>query len=243
VRTGDDALVNCVSQQRAFLAHQISIRRFTEEAVLTANSVTQWPKYDDDNTFVERARAGDVEAFGILYGRYRRRMFNVCMRMVEEPFLAEDLLEESFLCAFRQIHAFRGDSLFSTWLQRITVNAVLMHFRRCKANPIKAVGTELNYEEGDILDGEQFRVEDRHLTLAVERIALEKAINSLPRGYRMMVVLHDIQGFGHSEIAAILGCTPGNTKSQLFKARRRLRRLFMGSEKEPESGMCSRTAA
>lgn len=147
--------------------------------------------------------------------------------MVKDPFIAEDVLQESFLCAFRRINTFRGESLFSTWLHRITVNAVLMHFRRCKTTPTENAESEMPQEDGEFAEGERFRVQDRRLQHAVERIELEQAINSLPPGYRIMFVLHDIEGFEHSEIASILGCTPGNTKSQLFKARRRLRELLI----------------
>jgi RNA polymerase sigma-70 factor (ECF subfamily) len=196
--------------------------------------VTQKPKHDDDNAIVKRACTGDVEAFGLLYRKYRNRVHALCLRMVKDPFVAEDALQESFLCAFRRINTFRGDSLFSTWLHRIAVNAVLMHFRRCKTTPTENVDGELAHDEGEPLEGERFHAEDRRLTHAVERIELEQAINSLPPGYRIMFVLHDIEGFEHSEIAAILGCTPGNTKSQLFKARRRLRELLLDFEEQSE---------
>ncbi len=197
---------------------------------MNSNHVIQKPKRDDDNAIVKRACAGDVEAFGMLYKKYRNRIHALCLRMIKDPFIAEDVLQESFLCAVRRINTFRGDSLFSTWLHRIAVNAVLMHFRRCKTTPTENADSELAYDEGEPLEGERFHVEDRRLTHSVERIELEQAINSLPPGYRIMFVLHDIEGFEHSEIAAILGCTPGNTKSQLFKARRRLRELLLDFE-------------
>lgn len=201
---------------------------------MISSHVTQTQKHDDDNVIVKRACAGDVDAFGLLYRKYRNRIHALCLRMVKDPFIAEDVLQESFLCAFRRINTFRGDSLFSTWLHRIAVNAVLMHFRRCKTTPTENVDAELAYEEGEPLEGERFHAEDRCLTHAVERIELEQAINSLPPGYRIMFVLHDIEGFEHSEIAAILGCTPGNTKSQLFKARRRLRELLLDFEEQSQ---------
>lgn len=199
---------------------------------MISNQVTQKLKHDDDNAIVKRACGGDVEAFGLLYRKYRNRIHALCLRMVKDPFIAEDVLQESFLCAFRRINTFRGDSLFSTWLHRIAVNAVLMHFRRCKTTPTENVDAELAYDEGEPMEGERFHAEDRRLTHSIERIELEQAINSLPPGYRIMFVLHDIEGFEHSEIAAILGCTPGNTKSQLFKARRRLRELLLDYEEQ-----------
>lgn len=198
------------------------------------NPVTQKSTNDNDSAIVKRACAGDREAFDLLYRKYHNRIHALCLRMVKDPFIAEDVLQESFLCAFRRISTFRGDSLFSTWLHRIAVNAVLMHFRRCKTTPTENVDAELVYDEGEPLEGERFHAEDRRLTHAVERIELEQAINSLPPGYRIMFVLHDIEGFEHSEIAAILGCTPGNTKSQLFKARRRLRELLLDFEQQSD---------
>lgn len=199
---------------------------------MISSQVAQKPKHDDDNAIVKRACSGDGEAFGLLYRKYRNRIHALCLRMVKDPFVAEDVLQESFLCAFRRINTFRGDSLFSTWLHRIAVNAVLMHFRRCRTTPTENVDAELVYDQGEPLEGERFHAEDRRLTHAVERIELEQAISSLPPGYRIMFVLHDIEGFEHSEIAAILGCTPGNTKSQLFKARRRLRELLLDYEEQ-----------
>jgi RNA polymerase sigma-70 factor (ECF subfamily) len=212
-----------------------------ERAVISKSALK--PKLVDDNTIVKLACAGDVEAFGLLYQKYRNRIHALCLRMIKDPFIAEDVLQESFLCAFRRINTFRGDSLFSTWLHRIAVNAVLMHFRRCKTTPTENADADLVYDEGEPLEGERFHVEDRRLTHSVERIELEHAINSLPPGYRIMFVLHDIEGFEHSEIAAILGCTPGNTKSQLFKARRRLRELLIDLEEHSSEHYEEKVAA
>jgi len=195
-----------------------------------------------DETVVKLACEGDVEAFATLYGKYRDRIHAICLRMIKDPFLAEDMLQQTFLCAFRRIRSFRGDSLFSTWLHRIAINVILMHFRRCKTSPIENLN-DVPCPEGDPLDAEQFHVEDRHLSHVVERIELEKAIDSLPPGYRLMFVLHDIEGFEHTEIAALLGCTPGNTKSQLFKARKRLRKLLIPMAVESATKMRDRVAA
>lgn len=210
---------------------------------MISSQVTERAKFDNDNAVVKRACAGDAEAFGLLYRKYRNRIHALCLRMVKDPFIAEDVLQESFLCAFRRINTFRGESLFSTWLHRIAVNAVLMHFRRCKTTPTENAESEMPQEDGELAEGERFRVQDRRLLHAVERIELEQAINSLPPGYRIMFVLHDIEGFEHSEIAAILGCTPGNTKSQLFKARRRLRELLIDLDANREQELEEKVAA
>jgi RNA polymerase sigma-70 factor, ECF subfamily len=201
---------------------------------MSTDPIIQRRRHDSDTPVIDRARAGDVDAFGILYGRHRQRIYNFCLQMTNDAFLSEDLLQESFLCAFRRIHTFRGDSLFSTWLYRIAINVVLMQFRRRKTSPTENVDPVLASCEPDVLDEERFSVVDTRLNLAVERVALEQAIDSLPPGYRMMLVLHDIEGFEHWEIAHILGCTTGNSKSQLFKARRRLRQLVMRSNEDAD---------
>jgi len=210
------------------------VQTTTIDKQLTSDSVPRKTRHDPDSDIVTRAQAGDVEAFGVLYVKYHKRLYNFCARMIKDPFVVEDMLQETFLSAFRQIHTFRGHSLFSTWLYRIAKNAVLMYFRRCKTTPTENADLELTSGADEMLDEERFHVEDQRLAFAVERITLEKAVNSLPPGYRTMFVLHDIKGFEHWEVAAILGCTLGNTKSQLFKARRRLRRLIIGENSEPE---------
>jgi RNA polymerase sigma-70 factor, ECF subfamily len=197
----------------------------------------------DETAVVKLACDGDAEAFAFLYGKYRNRIHATCLRMIKDPFLAEDMLQETFLSAFRRIRTFRSDSLFSTWLHRIAVNLILMHFRRCKTSPIENANVELPNTDGDPIEAEYFRFEDRQLTHAMERIELNNAINSLPQGYRTMFVLHDIEGFQHTEIAAILNCSPGNTKSQLFKARKRLRKLLMDHKAKTENKMHESAAA
>ena len=188
---------------------------------MTSNTVI-WNSTDEEMCVVKRACGGDAEAFAILYRNHRDRVHATCLRMIKDPFLAEDMLQQTFLCAFLRLRTFRGDSSFNTWLHRIAVNVVLMHFRRSRTTPTENATDDISP------DAEHFHVQDCRLTHAVERLELKKAIASLPVGYRTMFVLHDVEGFEHAEIAAILGCTPGNTKSQLFKARRRLRDLLTG---------------
>jgi RNA polymerase sigma-70 factor (ECF subfamily) len=211
---------------------------------VTSNTVILRPERDDTNV-VKLASAGDAEAFATLYERYRDRIRAVCLRMIKDSFLAEDMMQQTFLCAFRCIRTFRGESSFVTWLHRIAVNEVLMHLRRCKISPIENANRERPNPEEDPHEAECFHVEDRNLTHAIERIELEQAIASLPPGYRIMFVLHDIKGFEHTEIASILGCSPGNTKSQLFKARKRLRELLMDYSHNSNSNRktCDRIAA
>lgn len=140
---------------------------------------------------------------------------------------AEDLSQEAFMQLYRKISTFRGESAFTTWLHRLTVNVVLMHLR-------KKVPDQLSIDE-PIEGAEETApprdLEDRDLRLAgsVDRVNLERAIANLPAGYRTIFILHDIEGYEHNEIAKILGCSIGNSKSQLHKARMRLRELVVGS--------------
>jgi len=171
---------------------------------------------------VELARAsaqGEMEAFERLYQLHHRRVYSLCLRLVGNVADAEDLTQEVFLHLYRKISKFRGDSAFTTWLHRLTVNLVLMHLRRRRLNyePIEETELKSLLEERRADDG---------MARIVDRIALERALMALPTGYRTILVLHDIEGYGHEEIARMLGVTVGTTKSQLHKARLRLRRLL-----------------
>ncbi len=186
---------------------------------------------------VRKAQAGDVSSFEYLYRKYSRRIFAICKRMVNDESIADDLVQETFLCAFRRLDTFRGESLFSTWLHRIAVNASLMYLRRTKIDPC-AKSVELQSPNEDEGERELFTVKDTRLMSTASRIRLERAVRLLPPGYRMVFILHDVEGYEHSEIATILGCTAGNTKSQLHKARKRLRELLAeGSAREPQKVM------
>jgi RNA polymerase sigma-70 factor (ECF subfamily) len=149
------------------------------------------------------------------------------MRMVGDFGLAEDLTQDAFLMAFRRINSFRGDSAFSTWLHRIAVNTVLMHLRQKSSRGGTQPSLDDLTTEGEP-SGEVFGKEDLRLTRAIDRLSLVHAIEQLPPGYRMIFVLHDIEGYDHAEIAGLLGCSVGNTKSQLHKARLRLRKVLHG---------------
>ena len=137
---------------------------------------------------------------------------------------AEDLTQEAFLQMFRKIGTFRGESAFSTWMHRLAVNLVLMRLRKkslLTSSLEETPGTDL--EEGR---KREFGGPDITLTGAVDRLALEKAIQALPAGYRMIFHLHDVEGYEHREIAGMIGCSVGNSKSQLHKARMKLRELL-----------------
>jgi RNA polymerase sigma-70 factor, ECF subfamily len=173
---------------------------------------------------IERAKQGDGEAFQELYDRHKRRVYSLCLRMTANTAEAEDLTQEAFLQLYRKIATFRGESAFSTWLHRLSVNVVLMHLRR-KGLPVVSLEetTQGSEEESPKKD---FGAEDIALAGSIDRLQLQKAVDSLPPGYRTIFVLHDIEGYEHNEIAGLVGCSIGNSKSQLHKARMKLRDLL-----------------
>ncbi|HKS80058.1 MAG TPA: sigma-70 family RNA polymerase sigma factor [Candidatus Acidoferrales bacterium] len=164
-------------------------------------------------------------AFERLYRLHNRRVYSLCLRMVGNTAEAEDLTQEAFLQLFRKISTFRGESAFSTWLHRLAVNVVLMKLR-------KKSGAETSLEEVTEPDEEsggprrEFGAPDLSLSGSIDRVNLQRAVDQLPPGYKSVFVLHDVQGYEHNEIAGIMGCSIGNSKSQLHKARMRLRELL-----------------
>jgi len=170
---------------------------------------------------ISRARDGDLDAFSELYSQHKRRVFSVCMRIVCDTALAEDLTQDTFLQVFRKIGAFRGDSVFTTWLHRVAVNTVLMHLRK---RALTVVSLDHLMSSGDEQHaGRSFGTRDLAQAGIVDRMAIERAVSALAPGYRSVFLLHDVEGFEYGEIAAMLKCSCGNTKSQLHKARRALR--------------------
>ena len=171
------------------------------------------------------AQAGNAAAFERLYRLHNRRVYSLCLRMVGNTAEAEDLTQEAFLQLFRKIATFRGESAFSTWLHRLAVNVVLMRLRKKSA-------TESSLDEMTEPDGESggprrdFGMADLRLSGSIDRVNLQRAVDHLPPGYKAVFVLHDVQGYEHNEIAEIMDCSIGNSKSQLHKARMRLRELL-----------------
>ncbi len=174
---------------------------------------------------IRRAQAGDSAAFDFLYQLHGRRVYALCLRMVNNPADAEDLMQEAFLQLFRKIGTFRGESAFSTWLHRMTVNVVLMRLRK-KSLPTDSLEENLDPDAENSSPKRDVGAPDLRLSGAVDRVNLERSIEQLPPGYRTVFVLHDVQGYEHNEIADIMGCSVGNSKSQLHKARTRLRELL-----------------
>ncbi len=169
---------------------------------------------------IERAKQGDAEAFALLYGLHKRRVYSLCLRMTANSAKAEDLTQEAFLQLFRKIGTFRGESAFSTWLHRMVVNVVLMQLRK-KSLPIVPLEETLENEEE--APRKELGAQDPVLSGSIDRLRLQRAVEALPPGYQRIFVLHDVEGYEHNEIAAMVGCSIGNSKSQLHKARMKLR--------------------
>ncbi len=178
---------------------------------------------------IHLAQAGDAAAFEFLYHLHSRRVYALCLRMVNNPADAEDLMQEAFLQLFRKIGTFRGESAFSTWLHRMAVNVVLMQLRK-KSLPV--VPLDDSPEGEDEAPKKDFGAPDPVLAGSIDRLQLKKAVDSLPPGYKTVFLLHDVEGYEHNEIAQMVGCSIGNSKSQLHKARTRLRELLQEEIRE-----------
>ena len=173
-----------------------------------------------DLELAARCRAGDADAFEELYRQHARRLFGLVVRMIGSAADAEDLVQEIFLQAHRKLSGFRGDSTLGTWLYRLTMNHCLDHLRGRQAKMSRAT---------DSLDAEEMFEPAAHLPAvpaAISRLDLERAIGALPSGCRAAFLLHDVEGFEHREVAAILGISEGTSKSQVHKARMKLRAIL-----------------
>ena len=195
----------------------------TRTLTSTRTGLAGLPKSIRDDVLA-RAQAGDNDAFSELYLQHKKRVFSICLRMVHDFSLAEDLTQETFLQLHRKLASFRGDSAFTTWLHRITVNIVLMHLRKRVLPVVSLDHLMTNFPEEHI--GGRIGTHDRTQIGVVDRLAIDRAAASLAPGYRSTFLLHDVHGFQHDEIASILDCTLGNSKSQLHMARRALRRVL-----------------
>ena len=165
---------------------------------------------------------GDGEAFSLIYRSYSELVRRVCLRMLRDSAEAEDAAQDVFLRVFLKINTFRGESAFSSWLYRLTTNVVLMRFRKKKHN--WALPTE--YTSDDAEPNSEIGAPDVRLTGMLGWIDIEAAVDSLPRGNKAAFILHDVYGYDHKEIAELFGYSVGNSKSQVHRARRRLRKLL-----------------
>ena len=178
---------------------------------------------------IERAKQGDAQAFEILYNLHKRRVYSLCLRMTANTAAAEDLTQEAFLQLYRKIGTFRGESAFSTWLHRMAVNVVLMQLRK---KGLAVVPLEDTVETEEETPRKELGMIDPALAGSVDRLQLQRAVEALPPGYRTIFLLHDVEGYEHNEIAGLVGCSIGNSKSQLHKARMKLRELLKTSRAE-----------
>jgi RNA polymerase sigma-70 factor, ECF subfamily len=184
---------------------------------IASNPATKYEQGD----ILARVHAGDHQAFAQLYSTHKKKVYSLCLHMIGNAAEAEDLTQEAFLQLHRKINTFRGESALSTWLHRLTVNVVLMHMRK-KGLQLNSLD-EMMEPDSNQRPGSSIGTPDLALSGVIDRLALQRAINDLPAGYRLVFVLHDIEGFEHNEIASLLDFSIGNSKSQLHKARMKLR--------------------
>jgi RNA polymerase sigma-70 factor, ECF subfamily len=176
---------------------------------------------DSERSLIQRAQNGDEQAFAALFESHKKRVYSVCLLMTKDVAEAEDLTQEAFLQVFRTIGTFRGESAFSTWLYRIAVNTVLMKLRRQKSKVFVSMSEPVSPDSPSL--SHDIGTKDPCLTGTIDRIALIRAIKSLPEGCRKVFALHEIEGYQHHEIAQLLHCSIGNSKSQLHKAKQKMR--------------------
>jgi RNA polymerase sigma-70 factor (ECF subfamily) len=178
-------------------------------------------KRASEGSLIQRAQSGDEEAFASLYQLHKKRVYSVCLQMTKDVADAEDLTQEAFMQVFRSVNSFRGDSAFSTWLYRIAVNTVLMKLRRRKSPPLISLDEPVSADSPSLK--RDVGKADPSLSGAIDRIALRRAVEELPAGCRQIFDLHEVKGYQHHEIAQLLECSVGNSKSQLHKAKLKMR--------------------
>ena len=186
-----------------------------------------------DLQLIKRAQRGDSDAFATLFNSQKARIYSVCLRMTNNTAEAEDLTQDAFLQVFRKLATFRGDSALSTWLYRIAVNTVLMHFRK---KALRQISLDEPYSQDAKTVRREYGSRDDRLAGCVDRIALARAITELPVGYRTIFLLHEVEGYEHQEIAELLNCSVGNSKSQLHKAKLRIREVLARTQQQQEVG-------
>ena len=198
-----------------------------EENPVTHASIEQ--PHTAEQQLIARAISGDEDAFRELFVTHKSHVYSLCLRMTANVAEAEDLTQDCFVQVFRKLGTFRGDSALSTWIYRVAVNTALMHFRK---KALKQVSLDHKPDApGERIDLAQ---KDGRLMGTVDRLALARAISDLPHGYRTIFLLHDVQGYGHHEIAKMLRCSVGNSKSQLHKARMRIREALLAGRSTAE---------
>lgn len=189
----------------------------------SATLVEKTTKRETELRLIQRAQRGDEEAFATLFQLHNRRVYAICLRMTKDASEAEDLMQDSFMQVFRNLTRFRGDSAFSTWLHRVAVNTVLMKFRQRK-KPMISLDEPLSPDLPSLR--REYGKTDPNLSGAIDRISIRRAMLELPPGCRRIFGLHAVHGYRHYEIAKLLHCSIGNSKSQLHKAKTKMRDLL-----------------
>ena len=180
---------------------------------------------NSERSLVQRAQRGDEQAFATLFQLHKKRVYSVCLQMTKDVADAEDLTQEAFMQVFGSVNSFRGDSAFSTWLYRVAVNTVLMKMRRRKSPPVLSLDEPLSSDSPSLK--REVGKQDPSLSGVIDRIALHRALEELPGGCRQIFDLHEVEGYQHHEIAELLQCSIGNSKSQLHKAKLKMRDLLL----------------
>ena len=195
---------------------------------MSAPSANAIPPVKTDSELIARAQDGDPQACAAIFDLHRRRVYSPCLLMTKNVSDAEDLTQDAFIQIFRGLNSFRGDSAFSTWIYRVVVNTVLMTRRKRHLR-------EVSPDESASVDyspvQREFGGDDSKLMGAVDRVALTPAAKALPEGCRTIFILHEVEGYEHHEIAERLRCSIGNSKSQLHKARLKMRKLLASGKK------------
>jgi RNA polymerase sigma-70 factor, ECF subfamily len=186
-------------------------------------SIPKKPERSALSEAIRLVHKGDREAFTLIYRSYSELVHRICLRMLRDPAEAEDATQDAFVRVFLKINTFRGDSAFSSWLYRLTTNVALMRLRKNRRSWSPPRERKLDTDPSS-----EIVAPDPHVTDLFGRIDLQAAIDILPHGYKAAFILHDVHGYEHKEIAEIFGYSIGNSKSQLYKARRRLRKLLDG---------------
>jgi RNA polymerase sigma-70 factor, ECF subfamily len=195
---------------------------------------------NSERSLVQRAQRGDEQAFATLFQLHKKRVYSVCLQMTKDVADAEDLTQEAFMQVFRSVNSFRGDSAFSTWLYRVAVNTVLMKLRRRKSPPVLSLDEPVSTDSPSLK--REVGKQDPSLSGAIDRIALRRALEELPGGCRQIFDLHEVEGYQHHEIAELLQCSIGNSKSQLHKAKLKMRDLLLPARRVPRPHKASDSA-
>jgi RNA polymerase sigma-70 factor, ECF subfamily len=206
----------------------VSASAVTAVPMVPEKTVPETKKLRTDTELIMRAKDGDQQACAAIFDLHKRRVYSTCLLMTKNVADAEDLMQDAFIQIFRGIRSFRGDSAFSTWIYRVVVNTVLMTRRKRHLK-------EVSFDEPASVEyssvPREFGRDDNKLMGAIDRVALTQAANELPEGCRNIFILHEVEGYEHHEIAEQLSCSIGNSKSQLHKARLKMRKLLASGKK------------